>query len=164
METTPPPDPGQIPDPIPESPISVPPPIPVVAAPPFPGVPAYPDRGTLLVIFGVFQIILGLLAALMIPLMALGAFMSRLGPAGGMRPGQFFSGVATYGFIAAALLALGIGSVQMKRWARALTLVTSWYWLVMGALATVLLTARSAGNYERRTGSDETRWRQLAVA
>src|ERR1039458_10676335 len=29
----------------------------------------------------------------------------------------------------------------MKRWARALTLVTSWYWLIMGALVTVLLTA-----------------------
>lgn len=141
METTPPPDPAQVPDPIPESSISVLPAMPVTEAPRLPELPAYRDRGTLLVIFGVFQIILGLLAALMIPLMALGAFMSRLGPAGSMRPGQFFSGVATYGFIAAALLALGIGSVQMKRWARALTLVTSWYWLVMGALATVLLTA-----------------------
>jgi hypothetical protein len=29
----------------------------------------------------------------------------------------------------------------MKRWARALTLVTSWYWLIMGALVTVLMTA-----------------------
>jgi len=141
VETALPPDPAQGPDPTPESPISVPLPIPVAAAPPLPELPAYRDRGTLLVIFGVFQIILGLLAALMIPLMALGAFVSRLGPAGGMRPGQFFSGVASYVFIAAALLALGIGSVQMKRWARALTLVTSWYWLVMGALATVLLTA-----------------------
>jgi len=92
-------------------------------------------------VFGVFQIILGLLAALMVPLVALSAFMSRLSPGGTMRAGQFFSGVATYAFIAAALLALGIGSVQMKRWARALTLVTSWYWLIMGALVTVLLTA-----------------------
>jgi hypothetical protein len=115
--------------------------IPVAEAPLLPEVPAYRDRGTGMVIFGVVQIILGLLAALMIPLVALGAFVSRLGPAGAMRPGQFLSGVATYAFIAAALLALGIGSVQMKRWARALTLVTSWYWLVMGALVTVLLTA-----------------------
>jgi hypothetical protein len=89
----------------------------------------------------VFQIILGLLAALMVPLVALGAFVSRLAPGGTMRPGQFLSGVVTYAFIAAALLALGIGSVQMKRWARALTLVTSWYWLIMGALVTALLTA-----------------------
>ncbi len=92
-------------------------------------------------VFGVFQIILGLLAALMVPLVALSAFMSRLSPRGTMRASQFLSGVATYTFIAAVLLALGIGSVQMKRWARALTLVTSWYWLIMGALVTVLLTA-----------------------
>jgi hypothetical protein len=101
----------------------------------------YRDRGTGLIIFGVFQIILGLLAALMVPLVALGAFMSRLAPGGSMRTGQFISGVATYAFLAAALVALGIGSVQMKRWARALTLVTSWYWLIMGVLITILMTA-----------------------
>lgn len=106
-----------------------------------PSEPEYHDRGTGLIIFGVFQIILGLLAALMVPLMGLGAFMSRLNPAGGMRPGQLISGVATYTLIAAALLALGIGSVQMKRWARAITLVTSWYWLITGSLITVLITA-----------------------
>jgi hypothetical protein len=141
VETAPPPDPGQVPEPVPESAVSLAPVIPVVAAPPLPDVPTYRDRGTGLVVFGVLQIILGLLAALMIHLVALGAFVSRLGPSGTMRPGQFFSGVATYAFLAAALLALGIGSVQMKRWARALTLVTAWYWLIMGALVTVLLTA-----------------------
>jgi hypothetical protein len=94
-----------------------------------------------LVIFGVVQVILGLLAALMVPLVALSAFLSRLAPGAAMRPGQFVSGVATYAFIAAAFLALGIGSVQMKRWARALTLVTSWYWVIVGAMGTVLLTA-----------------------
>ena len=113
----------------------------VADAPPPQQVPAYTDRGTGLMVFGVFQIILGLLAALMVPLVALSAFMSRLSPSGTMRASQFLSGVATYTFIAAVLLALGIGSVQMKRWARALTLVTSWYWLIMGALVTVLLTA-----------------------
>ncbi len=58
-----------------------------------------------------------------------------------MRPGQIIGGILTYTFIAAALVTLGIGSVQTKRWARALTLVTSWYWLILGMLITVLLTA-----------------------
>ena len=86
--------------------------------------------------------------------------MSRLAPGGAMRPGQILSGVATYGFIAAVLLALGIGSVQAKRWARALTLITSWYWLIMGALVTVLLTVvlpvtvRAALAQMKQTGSD----------
>jgi len=106
-----------------------------------PEAPGFRDRGTGLIVFGVGQIILGLLAALMIPFVALGAFMSRMAPGGSMRPGQFISGVATYAFMAAVLIALGIGSVQMKRWARAITLVLSWYWLIMGALFTFLLTA-----------------------
>ena len=115
---------------------------PAAMVPAAPETPAYRDRGTGLMIFGIVQIILGLLAALMVPFAVLGAFMSRLVPGGvAMRPGQFVSGVATYAFAAAAFLALGIGSVQMKRWARALTLVTSWYWLIMGTLGTVLLTA-----------------------
>jgi hypothetical protein len=103
--------------------------------------PAYTDRRTGLVIFGVFQIILGLLTALLVPLVALSAFMSHLAPGGGMRPGQFVGAVSSYALLAAAMLALGIGSIQTRRWARALTLVTSWYGLVMGALITILLTA-----------------------
>ena len=102
---------------------------------------SFRDRSTGLMIFGIVQIILALFAALMIPLVALGAFMSRLAPGGSMRPGQFVSAVLTYSFMAASLLALGIGSVQKKRWGRALTLVTSWYWLIMGILITILLTA-----------------------
>ena len=148
METELPPDPGPAPEAVPEPlPGTLPktetivsPVVAVAAAPLPPQVPTYRDRGTGLVIFGVAQIILGLLAALMVPLVALGAFMSRLSPGGTMRPGQFLSGAATYGFMAAAMLGLGIGSVQMKRWARALTLVTSWYWLILGTLVTVLLT------------------------
>ncbi len=158
MENELPPDPGPAPEsapvpvpspdpiPAPEPPAAVAPVGPVIAPPPVQEIPvydlpAYTDRRTGLVIFGVFQIILGLLAALMVPLMALSAFMSHLAPGGGMRPGQFVGAVSSYAFLAAALLALGIGSIQTRRWARALTLVTSWYWLVMGALVTVLLTA-----------------------
>jgi hypothetical protein len=144
VETALPPDSGLSSSPAPE-------PTPAVTAPPqldvpvndvpINDVPVYKDRGTGLVVFGVFQIILGLLAALMVPFAVIGAFMSRLGPGGAMRPGQIISGVATYAFASAALIGLGVGSVQMKRWGRALTLVTSWYWLVMGALVTVLVTA-----------------------
>jgi len=145
VETELPPDPGPdfagAPNAVPQHTALNPVPVPGVASPPDPELSAYRDRGTGLVIFGVFQIILGLLAALMVPLVALGAFMSRLAPGGSMRPGQFISGVASYTCIAAGLITLGIGSVQMKRWGRALTLVISWYWLITGALVTVMLTA-----------------------
>ena len=145
MESMLPPDSGptlaNTPEPVPEPSEAIAPVALVAPAPTLSDAPPLPDRGTGLVVFGVFQIILGLLAALMVPLAALGAFMSRLAPGGSMRLGQFASTVATYGFISVGLLALGIGSVQMKRWARALTLVTSWYWLVMGVLVTILITA-----------------------
>ncbi len=77
----------------------------------------------------------------MVPLVALSAFLARLAPGGALRPSQYVASSATYAFLATALITLGIGSVRMRRWARALTLVTSWYWLIMGALITVLLTA-----------------------
>lgn len=93
-------------------------------------------------IFGIVQIILGLLCSLMIPLVMLGAFVSRLVPGGvASRPLQLASGIVNYAVIAAALIILGIGSTQSKRWARALTLVFSWYGLVMGVLVTILMTA-----------------------
>jgi len=110
------------------------------AAVPAPAPSTYTDRSTGLMIFGVLQIILGLLSALMVPLIALSAFLSRLAPGGAMRPGQYIAGSATYLFVAAALITLGVGSMRTKRWARSLTLVISWYWLVMGVLITILLT------------------------
>jgi len=114
--------------------------LPVAVSPPVPGPPTHPDRSTGLVIFGVIQIILGLMAAMMVPLIALGAFVSRLAPGGAMRPGQYVSASATYLFLAGALVWLGVGSMRTRRWARSLTLVISWYWLILGLLLTVLLT------------------------
>jgi hypothetical protein len=146
VETALPPDPEPTPEPATAPPPTAIPVVSTAATPPLPEAPtpvapAFRDRGTGLVIFGVAQIILGLLAGLMVPLIALSAFMARLAPGGAMPPRQLISGAVTYAFIAAALLALGIGSVRMKRWARALTLVTSWYWLIIGTLGTVSLTA-----------------------
>jgi hypothetical protein len=122
--------------------------------------PSYRDRSTGLIVFGIVQIGMGLLAALMIPLIGLSAFMSRLAPRGGaMRPGQIVLAISTYGFIAAALVTLGVGSAQMKRWARALTLVSSWYGMIVGVLITVLLTAvlpvtmRTALRAQQSTGA-----------
>jgi len=89
VETEPPPDRGpnlrNASDSSREAPAPVPAVVPGVVDPLIAEVPGYHDRGTGLVIFGVLQIILGLLAALMVPFIALGAFMSRLAPGGALR-------------------------------------------------------------------------------
>ena len=131
--------------------------IPGVSSTPVPETPTYTDRRTGLVVFGTFQIIMGLLSALMIPLMVLGAFMSRMAPGAAMRPLQYVATIVSYVALAATFITFGIGSVLTKRWARALTLVTSWYWLILGSLITVLFTAilpvtfRSAMQQAERT-------------
>jgi hypothetical protein len=146
VETELPADPGPTPEPAPAPPPTSMPVVSAAVTQPLPeappsDAPAYRDRGTGLVIFGVAQIILGLLAALIVPLIALSAFMSRLAPGRAMPPSQLISVGVMYAFIAAVFLTLGIGSVRMQRWARALTLVTSCYWLIMGTLGTVWMTA-----------------------
>ena len=144
METELPPEPAATPEPTPQPPPEI---VPTpdltspASIPPAPEAPTYSDRSNGLMIFGIAQVILGLLAALMVPLAGLSMFLSRLRPAGALRPGMYVSSMATYGFAAATLLILGFGSIQTKRWARALTLVVSWYWLITGVLVTILVTA-----------------------
>lgn len=103
--------------------------------------PTYEDRSTGLIVFGIIQIILGALAALMIPLMLLVLVMARKMTGVAMPVGSFFLGMTTYGALAALLVTLGIGSIHVRRWARALTLVFSWVWLISGFLITIFLTA-----------------------
>jgi len=103
--------------------------------------PSYRDRSTGLQVFGVIQIILGALVALFIPLVLLGAVMSRKMTGSVMPMGTYLMTCLTYGALAIMLVTLGIGSIRARRWAWALTLILSWFWLIIGVLATVLITA-----------------------
>lgn len=93
------------------------------------------DRKVGLVVFGVLQIALGGICALMAPLMLLGAIMSsRLGAssAAQMSVATMIPGVVFYVLLAVWFIWLGIGSIMARRWARALLLVSSWMWLICG--------------------------------
>jgi hypothetical protein len=112
-------------------------PQPISELPP-PAPPSYADRSTGLTIFGIIQIIMGALAALMIPLMLLGALFSRkTGTA--MPAGMYVATICSYSFIAALLITLGIGSIRARRWAWALNLILSWMWLIFGVFATIAM-------------------------
>ena len=108
---------------------------------PAPPSTSYRDRAAGLQVFGVIQIILGLLAALGIPLVLLGAVMSRKLTGAFVPIGGYMLTGLTYGAMSVFLITLGVGSIRARRWGRALTLIVSWMWLLVGTMMTVLMTA-----------------------
>ena len=109
---------------------------PVETAPP----PDYKDRSVGLVIFGILTLLLGCLSGLFVPLMVFGQIMAAKAPnAPPVNHAAMVPGVAVYGLMAVALIWLGIGSIQARRWARALLLIFSWSWLIMGVFMTAVM-------------------------
>lgn len=113
-----------------------PPAPPIVTAP----LPDYKDRSTGLVIFGILTLLLGCLAGLFVPLMLFGQVMAAKAPnAPPVNHAAMVPGITVYGVLAVALVWLGIGSIKARRWARALLLIFSWSWLIMGILMTAIM-------------------------
>ena len=102
---------------------------------------SYRDRSTGLTIFGIIQILLGGFCALMCPLALFGLMMSRKISGISTPMGSQFLAIAWYVGLAAIFIALGIGSIQARRWAQALSLILSYIWLISGSLIVVLITA-----------------------
>jgi hypothetical protein len=99
----------------------------------------YKDRSAGLVVFGILTILLGCLAGLFVPLMLVGQAASA--KATGAQPpfSTLLPVLSIYGILAVALVWLGIGSIMARRWARALLLIFSWIWLVMGVLVLICM-------------------------
>jgi hypothetical protein len=110
--------------------------LPIEAAP----LPAYKDRSTGLMVFGILTLLLGCLAGLFVPLMLFGQMMAAKAPnASPTNTAVILPAVAMYGCVAVTLIWLGIGSIKARRWARALLLIFSWSWLVMGVFMTATM-------------------------
>lgn len=102
-----------------------------LSAPPTPS-PAFKNRRTGLQIFGVVQLLLGVLCLF---LAAIIGMAMRFQP-------QAQGAPSSLNFVLPAILAycvfaikfgwLGIGSILCRRWARAMTLILSWLWFSMG--------------------------------
>jgi hypothetical protein len=54
-------------------------------------------------------------------------------------PRAVFSGVITYAVLAAVFICLGVGSIRARRWARALLLIISWSWMLVGLIVTAFM-------------------------
>src|SRR5208283_2529435 len=100
---------------------------------------AYKDRSTGLIIFGILTILLGGVCALFLPLMLFGQTMSAKATGTPPNFAAILPAASIYGVLAVALVWLGIGSIKARRWARALLLIFSWSWLVMGVVMLVVM-------------------------
>ncbi len=96
----------------------------------------YKDRSVGLIVFGILTIFLGCLAVLLVLLM-LGQAVSAKTTGVPVTFSTILPAIFIYGILAVVLVWLGIGSIMARRWARALLLIFSWTWLIMGLLALV---------------------------
>ena len=96
----------------------------------------YKDRAKGLIVLGTLQIVVGVLAALMIPLMFFVSALSHETPGPRASAGVRTSATVIYVGVAVALVALGAGAIRARRWAWALNLILAWSWLLTGIVAT----------------------------
>jgi MFS family permease len=99
----------------------------------------YRDRRTGLIIFGILMALLGGFFLLSVPLMVLALFVSPGKTAVAPTPQAIIPGMIMSAGLAVVFIWLGIGSMLCRRWARAILLILSWTWLVMGIVAMIFL-------------------------
>ncbi|MBU4198762.1 MAG: hypothetical protein KKG09_10835 [Verrucomicrobia bacterium] len=102
----------------------------------------FKDRKTGLIVFGILEILFGVVCSFMIPLMLLGMLASASMSRSSVPPptmSTMIPGLLFYALLAVGFIWMGIGSIKARRWARALLLVTSWIWLISGITGLVFM-------------------------
>ncbi len=112
----------------------------------------YKDRKTGLAIFGAIQIAMGALCALFVPLMIMGMLAAAVMDKGAdeaLSARAMIPGLLVYVLLAIWFIWMGIGSIQARRWARALCLVASWLWLISGIAGMLFMLLFMPDMYEQ---------------
>ena len=97
--------------------------------------PEYKDRRAGLIAFGIVLILIGAALALVVPTSFLPVLMDQ--PTASWRTAV--GSAMMYVMLAGSFVWLGIGSIQLKRWARTLTVMLAWAWLISGVLGAVTM-------------------------
>jgi len=99
----------------------------------------YRDYRTGLIVFGILVTLLGGLLLLSVPVMVAALFLSAGKTAAAPSPRAVIPGMTMSAVLAVVFIWLGIGSMLCRRWARAILLIFSWSWLVIGILGMIFL-------------------------
>ena len=99
----------------------------------------FKDRKAGLVIFGLLTVMMGVVCALVVPLAIFAQTVSAKPTGAPPNYHVIIPAIVTYGGLAVTLIWLGIGSIKARRWARALLLILSWSWLIVGVLSFVVV-------------------------
>jgi len=99
-----------------------------------PIIPDFKDRRGGLIAFGIVTVIVGCVCALFVPMMFFGKLVSAHKTNIGLSYRGLVPAAIMYGTAAVVFVWLGLGSMRARRWARALLLILSWYWLVGGVI------------------------------
>ncbi|MFA6175779.1 MAG: hypothetical protein WC765_04270 [Phycisphaerae bacterium] len=113
--------------------------------------PDFKDRKVRLVVFGILQIILGIIIMLIAALTTFSVIMmaARKNAGADVNVRAMIPGLLVYIPAAVWFIWMGIGSIRTRRWARALILVSSWLWLICGTLGFVFLLRFLPNMYDR---------------
>jgi hypothetical protein len=95
----------------------------------------YRDRKTGLIIFGILEILLGAFCWLMVPLMFLSMAIAGRRAGASAVPATLLPAAGIYALAGTAIIWLGIGSILVRRWARALWVCLSGVGFATGVLA-----------------------------
>ena len=102
--------------------------------------PTYRDRTGLLIVFGIIQVLLGVLCFLMAALMIGVQFaVSAMEDEALQQMQSMVAPTIFYGLGGVCLVWLGVGSIMARRWARALNLTLSAMFLAIGAISLVVM-------------------------
>lgn len=104
--------------------------------------PTVRNQSVGLMIFGIFQILLGCfcgLTTLMVSVLTILGPMAKT-PQGveAMNPQMMIPSLFLYVLWSVAFIWLGIGSIRARRWAWTLTVIVSWMWLIVGVFSFIV--------------------------
>jgi len=104
--------------------------------------PQFKDRKGGLVFFGIIHLLLGGLCVLMTLVMILGVIVSTSVENATSSPMEFWMmtpAILFYVLLAVWFIWMGVGSIKARRWARALVLISSWFWLISGVTGIIFM-------------------------